>query len=496
MNSSHATHDPSCSSPHRLSYPDILQPDYETIVLLHGMGLSQEAWGTLPSLMSDKYNIWTYNLPGHGRRPVLLPLSWEALMTDFDQMTRPCAEQRIHLVGHGIGANLAVKLAAHQPERIHTLSLISARGYVPGSVTVEAMNYRRQLLQAGRPELLFHHITMAITNRPQHSAEFSLLLNAFRQADLTTYMSLMELFLQTDVLRDFSRLEAPTLLLSGELDLCLSPALTAITASYAKQARFRIVPRSSNACHLDAPELVAEWIMEHCEAGRSTLSQQQLPYSPISTRKVRDKLHQVILAGQQLLKEKNRLEVYTLGTFRVFARGVEIVQGWNRRSAKELLIYLLLHPTVTRQQLYDRLWPDVDLKSAQNRLRVSLSHLKQLLTLPGGENKNEYLMIDREHISLRADIECDLLTLLESIADWSNEPDETLRETIAQNLLDTYRKDGLNGYCEDWFLDIRRRIEEDMENIVIWYLERLRQGGHEQKVHKYERLLEEEPSAS
>lgn len=52
---------------------------------------------------------------------------------------------------------------------------------------------------------------------------------------------------------------------------------------------------------------------------------------------------------------------------------------WRRERVRELLAYLVVHRTTTREAVVDALWPDLDAEAGANNLRANLSHLLTVL---------------------------------------------------------------------------------------------------------------------
>ncbi|WP_176522966.1 alpha/beta fold hydrolase [Blastococcus aggregatus] len=51
----------------RLALSSWGQPDGPALLLVHGLGLSAESWGTVPERLSDRYRVLAYDLRGHAQ---------------------------------------------------------------------------------------------------------------------------------------------------------------------------------------------------------------------------------------------------------------------------------------------------------------------------------------------------------------------------------------------------------------------------------------------
>ena len=101
----------------------------DPLVLLHDRGSSiEEQWiatGVMPSLVrQDIFRVIALDLRGHGKSDKPQPAVVDAEMArDVDRLMTHLGIRRAHVVGYGLGANIAAKLATLHPERFITMTL-------------------------------------------------------------------------------------------------------------------------------------------------------------------------------------------------------------------------------------------------------------------------------------------------------------------------------------------------------------------------------------
>lgn len=96
------------------------------VVLIHGLGSSAKVWDTLAPYLHGSFDVWNYELPGHGTTPPLPGLTIEKAAEDLARFLR---EQDITypvLVGHAMGGLIAMRYAFDQPGDIKQLIVIDA----------------------------------------------------------------------------------------------------------------------------------------------------------------------------------------------------------------------------------------------------------------------------------------------------------------------------------------------------------------------------------
>lgn len=105
--------------------------DGPVTVLIHGLGGFAESWRGTRAALESHSRIIALDLPGFGqsskpRRGYTLPFFAKAVEGLLEEL----GIERARLVGHSLGAGVALAFALRQPERVERLALIGAA--VPG----------------------------------------------------------------------------------------------------------------------------------------------------------------------------------------------------------------------------------------------------------------------------------------------------------------------------------------------------------------------------
>jgi len=101
------------------------------------------------------------------------------------------------------------------------------------------------------------------------------------------------------------------------------------------------------------------------------------------------------------------LSVRTLGGFQLLRRGVPVPHSaWQSRKARDLLKIMIARRAVpvTREQLCDLLWPDVDRDRSAARLSVALSTLRSVLDPQRSHPTDHYLVSQGSSVWLRRNV--------------------------------------------------------------------------------------------
>lgn len=93
-----------------------------TLLFIHGMESSKETWRPVIDKLQETYRIIAIDLRGHGETPLGSgEFSTLQLVADIEQFVQ---EKKLHqfvIIGHSLGARIAIPYAAKHPEQIQAL---------------------------------------------------------------------------------------------------------------------------------------------------------------------------------------------------------------------------------------------------------------------------------------------------------------------------------------------------------------------------------------
>lgn len=119
----------------RLRLRDTGPRDAPAIVMLHGFGSSLDTWEPWAKVLSARYRVIRFDLPGFGLTgpdptgDYSDERSVRILVTLLDQL----GVKRAHIIGNSLGGRIAWTFAAMHPNRVSRLVLISPDGFAsPG----------------------------------------------------------------------------------------------------------------------------------------------------------------------------------------------------------------------------------------------------------------------------------------------------------------------------------------------------------------------------
>ena len=93
----------------------------ENIVLLHGLFGSASNLGIIARGMAEHFNVYSLDLPNHGRSPRSENFDYSAMGAAVAEFIRANALGRCHLLGHSMGGKAAMQVAMDNPELVDKL---------------------------------------------------------------------------------------------------------------------------------------------------------------------------------------------------------------------------------------------------------------------------------------------------------------------------------------------------------------------------------------
>lgn len=105
----------------------------EPVLFLHGAGQTRR-WLPFHRALAERVELLAPEHPGFGDTPLTPDVDRiDDVVLHYDALVRAFGWERFHLVGHSLGGFLAAELAVFYPDRIKSLTLVTAPGLrVPG----------------------------------------------------------------------------------------------------------------------------------------------------------------------------------------------------------------------------------------------------------------------------------------------------------------------------------------------------------------------------
>jgi pimeloyl-ACP methyl ester carboxylesterase len=96
----------------------------EIVVILHGLFGMSDNWKSIAQKLSNHYSVVLIDLPNHGRSPWLERFDLSVVVDRLYEFLTDHWMYEIRLVGHSLGAKIAMKFALRYPDMVDQLVLV------------------------------------------------------------------------------------------------------------------------------------------------------------------------------------------------------------------------------------------------------------------------------------------------------------------------------------------------------------------------------------
>jgi pimeloyl-ACP methyl ester carboxylesterase len=219
----------------RVSYEVLGEGD--PVILVHGLSGSMRWWSRNAQALAQNYRVYLVDLPGFGtmsrvrtRFALVNVAQWLlAWMKAIDI-------RRAHFVGHSMGGYICIWIAAHHPEVVSRLVLISPA----------VLSRIRSVWGYALP--------LVTTVRYLKRGFFLILAYDALRAGPFTLLRVTNDLLSIDAEEDIAKIKEPVLLIWGENDTLVPPSVGQILRTKIVSSRLVILEDASHVSMYDQPE--------------------------------------------------------------------------------------------------------------------------------------------------------------------------------------------------------------------------------------------------
>jgi pimeloyl-ACP methyl ester carboxylesterase len=230
------------------------------VLLIGGLGDPAEAWQPQLDGLADRYLLTAFDNPGAGRTPLPEgPLSATTMADDAAALLRALEVPSAHVAGFSMGSAIAQELALRHPELVRSLVLMSTYAR-PDALWRSQLNFWRWLPEVAPSERAFFEgfFTWVYTPRAHADGTVDQLVEealAFpHKQSVEAFQAQVDVCLAHDTVDRLAEIVAPTLVLSGELDIILPPRFGRSVAAGIPNSRFEVMAGEAHQPFQEVPD--------------------------------------------------------------------------------------------------------------------------------------------------------------------------------------------------------------------------------------------------
>ena len=237
------------------------------VVLLHGMFGSKGNLLSIGRVLSDRFHVLAVDLPGHGDSAPMQEMTFTNMANALQVFLEELEISRVHIVGHSLGAKVAMQFATLFPELTSSITVLDispvtykGRGHDPVFQAVKELDL--ESIQS-RNDALTHFLDYT---DDADTAKFIL-------TNLRRTQAGYEWRIDFDVLSDnYENLAhapelhdgytGPALVLKGELSAYIQTKHKELFKAYLPKATHHIVEGAGHWLHAEKPKEVQQHILK------------------------------------------------------------------------------------------------------------------------------------------------------------------------------------------------------------------------------------------
>ncbi len=224
------------------------------LLLIHGLSGSVRWWQRNIPALARSFTVYAVELQGFGGNRKGRPLPFKESADSLAAFMRALGIQRAYIVGHSMGGHIAIYLAVYHPERVDRLVLAAPSG----------------MLRRGLPYMV---LRLAKHGRYEAPSFVPTVVTDALRAGPVNLLLAARAILRDDVEALLQSISAPTLVIAGERDALVPPAVCASLAAAIKAARFMVLKGAAHNLiwdqHAAFNQAVLEFLLEGSAAGTS-----------------------------------------------------------------------------------------------------------------------------------------------------------------------------------------------------------------------------------
>lgn len=220
----------------------------DAVVLLHGWSAFKELWWSTLLALAPRARAFAPDMPGHGGSPLHGDSRMDQIAGRIALFCKARGLESIALVGHSMGGNIALELALARPDLVRRLVLVD-----PAAQAREMPPYTRSYLDsmrgwaALRASMALGRQLDVVGRWVPHTHRGGFVLPALRRItylarhDADALRLLLDSLFANPIGPRLAEVGVPTLVISGEFDPLVPPALSRRVAEAIPGAQYALV---------------------------------------------------------------------------------------------------------------------------------------------------------------------------------------------------------------------------------------------------------------
>ncbi|MFX1499181.1 MAG: alpha/beta fold hydrolase [Promethearchaeota archaeon] len=235
----------------------------EPLLLIHGLGSSTRDWEFQVPTFSQKYQVITIDLRGHGKTDKPKgPYDMRMFANDIKELLEEIGIKWTHILGISLGGGIAFQFAVDYPDLVKSLIIVNAGIEIPtGSIKMKLEAFKRTfIVRLVGMKKMGQVLAPRLFIKPEQEDLRQKLIERWQENDKKAYLSAMRSLIGWSVRDQLEKIKCPTLVIGSEQDY----APSSIKKEYTEllpNAKFIEIKDARHAVAIEKPEEFNEIVM-------------------------------------------------------------------------------------------------------------------------------------------------------------------------------------------------------------------------------------------
>lgn len=230
------------------------------LFLVHGIGSSHAGWTGVVNELKSNFSCISYDLRGHGSSPVPdLAFGLDELVADLEALRAKLGFEAIHIAGHSLGGMIGPAYARKYPHRVRSLGLLSTAAGRTEEDATKVRGVVSAMVRDGIPKILDKLVDRWFTDEfiQKNPAVVQARLDQITGMSARIFLNVFQIYAETEMAPWLHEVQAPSLIVTGELDGACNPRLNKFIQSQLEGSELVILDGLKHSILAEAPVKVA-----------------------------------------------------------------------------------------------------------------------------------------------------------------------------------------------------------------------------------------------
>jgi pimeloyl-ACP methyl ester carboxylesterase len=248
----------------------------DTIVMIHGFGANKDNWTRMARELTDTFNVYAIDLPGHGEssKPLDLGYRLDQQVAHLARILQALGITEMHMMGNSMGGAIAALYAATYPEQIKTALLFDPAGILEyGSELFDLVVAGDNPLIPSKPGDFERLMDFALEKKPFIPWPVLGVMEDQALANQTIneviFSAIRDASFEPDFRTTIARIEDPVLVVWGKEDRVINYRNGEAFVNTIPGAQLKVLDGIGHAPMIEAPEESARLFLEFAKSHAS-----------------------------------------------------------------------------------------------------------------------------------------------------------------------------------------------------------------------------------